>query len=80
METHNCRLYGFLFVLFYKTARFEGELISSAEGNVWWENIDNLTNLNLALDMKDMLRVFTENDLSEFYYFKKDNKWLYDLK
>ena len=67
-------------VMFYKTARFEGELVSSAEGKVWWEEIDNLPNLNLSLDMKDMLRVFTEDDLSEFFYYQKDGKWLYDLK
>ena len=67
-------------VLFYKTACFEGELISSAEGKVWWEEIDNLPNLNLSLDMKDMLRVFMEDDLSEFFYYQKDSKWLYDLK
>ena len=67
-------------VLFYKTARFEGELVSSEEGNVWWKKIDNLPNLNLSLDMKDMLRVFTEDDLSEFFYYQKDGKWLFDLK
>ena len=33
-----------------------------------------------SLDMKDMLRVFTEDDLSEFFYYQKDGKWLYDLK
>ena len=67
-------------VLFYKTTHFEGELVSSEEGKVWWEEIDNLPNLNLSLDMKDMLRVFTEDDLSEFFYYQKDSKWLYDLK
>ena len=67
-------------VLFYKTTHFEGELVSSAEGKVWWEEINNLPNLNLSLDMKDMLRVFTEDDLSEFFYYQKDGKWLYDLK
>ena len=67
-------------VLFYKTNKFSGNLKSSNEGEVWWESIDNLPNLNLALDMKDMLRVFIEDDLSEFYYYKKDNRWAYNLK
>ena len=67
-------------VLFYKTNKFSGKMESYNEGEVWWENIDNLPNLNLALDMKDMLRIFIEDDLSEFYYYKKDDKWLYDLK
>ncbi len=67
-------------VLFYKTTHFEGELVSSEEGKVWWEEIDNLPNLGLSLDMIDMLRVFMEDDLSEFFYYQEGNKWLYDLK
>lgn len=67
-------------VLFYKATRFEGNLVSSAEGEVWWEEMENLPNLKLTLDMKDMLRVFTEDDLSEFFYYQKGNEWLYDLK
>ena len=67
-------------LLFYKTNKFSGTVISSDEGEVWWETFENLSNLNLALDMKDMLRVFLEDDLSEFYYYKKDNQWVYDLK
>ena len=31
--------------------------------------------------MSDMLRVFLEEDLSEFFYYYKDgDDWLYDLK
>ena len=30
--------------------------------------------------IREMLRVFMEDDLSEFYYYKKDGKWAYDLK
>ena len=67
-------------LLFYKTNKFSSEIVSSDEGEVWWENIDNLPNLNLALDMMDMLKVFMDDDLSEFYYYKKDGKWAYDLK
>ena len=67
-------------VLLYKATRFDGNLLSSSEGEVWWEDVDNLSKLNLSLDMNDMLRVFTEDDLSEFFYYQKDNQWAYDLK
>ena len=67
-------------VLFYKTTHFEGELCSGSEGEVWWEDLGNLPNLKLSLDMDDMLRVFTEDDLSEFFYYQEGGKWLYDVK
>lgn len=67
-------------VLLYKANEFEGELVSSKEGKVWWENFDNLKNLKLSSDMEDMIRVFTEEKLSEFYYHKDDGRWVYDLK
>lgn len=68
-------------VLFYKTEQFEGTLQSSDEGEVWWEDIDNLPNLSLATeDMKDMLRVFVEDNLSEFFYRQDGDKWIYELK
>ena len=67
-------------VLFYKATQFEGNLQSSSEGEVWWEDIENLSTLNLSLDMNDMVRVFREDDLSEFFYYQKDNRWVYDLK
>ena len=67
-------------VLFYKTSFFEGELVSSEEGRVWWEEIDDLKNLKLAPDMKDMIKVFVEDDLSEYFCHKENGKWVYDLK
>ena len=67
-------------LLLYKTNKFSGEIKSSEEGAIWWETIDNILNLKLAPDMNDMLRVFLEDNFSEFYYYKKDNIWVYDLK
>ena len=68
-------------VLFYKTEHFAGELQSSDEGKVWWEDFENLSRLKLATkDMSDMLRVFLEDELSEFFYYKDGDDWLYDLK
>lgn len=66
-------------VLFYKTEHFEGELQSSSEGEVWWEEFENLSNLKLSLDMMDMVRVFKEDNLSEFHYRLEEDKWVYDL-
>lgn len=54
-------------VLLYKTNKFKGTLKSSKEGQVWWEDIDNFSNLSLAKDMSDMIRVFKESDLSDFF-------------
>ena len=67
-------------VLFYRANRYCGELRSSVEGRVWWENIQNLSKLNLSLDMNDMIKVFVDDNLSEFYYYQVDNQWKYDLK
>ena len=67
-------------VLLYKTNHFDGVLKSSDEGEVWWEEIDKLPSLNLSLDMLDMIRVFENDNLSEFFYYKNNNKWLYNLK
>ena len=67
-------------VRFYKTDRFSGELRSSPEGEVFWTDLDKLPSLRLAKDMDDMLKVFLEDDLSEFYYFQENGQWNYSLK
>lgn len=67
-------------VLFYRADRFEGELRSGPEGEVWWETLGHLPNLKLAPDMEDMLRVFLEDDLSEFFYVQDDAGWRHELK
>ena len=67
-------------VLLYKATCFNGELRSSPEGRVWWEDIADLPKLKLSLDMRDMLRVFTEEALSEFFYYQEGSVWKYDLK
>ena len=69
-------------MLFYqKTKHYSGVLQSSDEGKFWWEDFKNLSHLKLATsDMSDMLRVFLEDDLSEFFYYKDGDDWIYDLK
>lgn len=69
-------------VLFYKTDKFSGKLKPSCEGDVFWMPPDKLLSMTdrLSLDMKDMIKVFLDDDLSEFFYYKKNGKWLYELK
>lgn len=62
-------------VLLYKTSQFSGILQSSDEGEVWWETMNNLPNLDLAPDFEEMLRIFEEDDLSEFFYDLEDSSW-----
>lgn len=69
-------------VLFYKTDKFEGELKSSEEGEVFWMEIDDFRKAELARDMDDMLEIFLDDNKSEFYYYFNDanGKWDYEIK
>ena len=62
-------------VFFYKTDRFSGELKSSAEGEVFWIPIADLHNYTPCDDFPDMVRVFEEDNLSEFYYYTENGDW-----
>ena len=75
-----CTDQGRYVVLFYRAERFSGSLRSSEEGEVWWEELDALPSLNLARDMGDMLRVFLEEDISEFFYRPKGDEWINELR
>jgi len=62
-------------VFFYKTDRFSGELKSSDEGEVFWIPRTDLHKYTLCDDFPDMVRVFEEDDLSEFYYYTENGNW-----
>lgn len=67
-------------VLLYKTNQFTGEVRSSEEGEVFWVDLEDFPGLQLAGGMEDMLKVFLEDNLSEFYYYQEDGTWKYMLK
>ena len=67
-------------VLLYRADRFSGTLHSSEEGDVRWASLCDLPKLRLANDMELMLRVFLEDDLSEFYYRQDGSEWIPELK
>lgn len=67
-------------VLLYKTDKFTGEIKSSSEGEVFWTDLEGFHELPLASGMKDMLKVFLDDNLSEFYFYNENNNWKYILK
>lgn len=62
-------------VFFYKTNRFSGQLKSSDEGEVFWIPKQDLEKYQLVEDFLDMVKVFEQDDLSEFYYYIEDGNW-----
>lgn len=67
-------------VLLYKTDKFTGQIKSSDEGEVYWIDKNDLAGMKIAHDMDALLRVFLDDDLSEFRYEKENGEWKYILK
>lgn len=67
-------------VLLFKANRFSGELRGSEEGPVFWLPRSELPKQKLALDMMDMVRIFEDDALNEFFYFTDANDtWQFQL-
>ena len=67
-------------VLLYRAEGFSGTLRSSEEGEVRWVSLEELPKLPLAGDMDKLLQVFLRDELSEFYYRRKDGEWTAELR
>lgn len=66
-------------VLFFKTDKFSGNLQSSDEGEVFWIKREELENYNLAQDFIEMIKIFENDNLSEFYYYEENKEWKYRI-
>ena len=62
-------------LLFFRANKFSGELRSSSEGEVFWIPRDTLKNYTLAPDFAEMVRVFEDDTLSEFFYYQEGEDW-----
>ena len=67
-------------VLLYRAEGFSGTLHGSQEGEVLWVELSKLTELSLAKDMDKMLRVFLEEEISEFFYRPDGQNWVTELR
>ena len=62
-------------VLLYKTNKFEGNLKSSDEGEVYWLELQEMSKANLAVGMDKMLEVFLNENISEDFIYKENEVW-----
>jgi 8-oxo-dGTP diphosphatase len=67
-------------VLLYKTNQFEGTISSSDEGEVYWIEIDEMRKAKMANGMDNMLKVFLDETISEYYFWKENGEWKEMLK
>jgi len=67
-------------VLLYKTDKFEGIVTSSEEGDVFCLTLDEMKQRKLAYGMDKMLEVFLNDNISEYFFFEENGKWIEELK
>lgn len=67
-------------VFLFRTDKYEGELISSEEGNMHWVKKKELSNVNLVSDFNELLQVILDDNLNEFQYIIEGDQWKVVLK
>ncbi len=70
-EFHKLSDGGRYIVFLYRANKFSGEIKSSSEGAVFWHPISELDEKRLVPSFEDMLRVFTDDNISEVFYERK---------
>ena len=66
-------------VFLYRADRFQGALRSSDEGEVFWVSREKLFEYPTVPDFAELLRVFEEPALNEFYYNRCGDGWQVSL-
>lgn len=67
-------------VFLFRTDKFKGEVISSEEGEIHWIHKDELSNINLAENFNEVLKVMLDDNLNEFQYVVENDEWKIVLK
>lgn len=67
-------------VFLFKADQFNGEVISSDEGQMHWIHKDELSKIHLVDDFHELLHVMLDDHLNEFQYVIEDNEWKVILK
>lgn len=67
-------------VFLFSATEFEGELISSEEGEMHWIDKSDIPGLDAVEDLQEMLEVMLDENLTEFQYVIEEDKWKVILK
>lgn len=67
-------------VFLFRADEFEGELVSSAEGQMEWIKRKDLAGINTVKDFGELLSVIDSDCLTEFMYVPNGEKWNVELK
>lgn len=62
-------------VFLFCANQYEGQLISSEEGDMHWIKKAELSGVNLVSDFNELLEVILNDNLNEFQYIIEDNQW-----
>jgi len=69
-------------VLLFKTEQFDGELVSSEEGEMLWIERESLQSYPIVDDFIELLKVFDNENVNEMMYErrKRENDWIWVMK
>lgn len=67
-------------VFLFRADQFEGEVVSSEEGEMHWIEKTKLSDVNLVEDFDQLLQVMLDDGLNEFQYVIENDEWNVRLK
>ncbi|MBQ8518280.1 MAG: 8-oxo-dGTP diphosphatase [Agathobacter sp.] len=67
-------------VFLFSATEFEGEVISSDEGEMHWVDKNDIPSLDAVEDLQQMIDVMMDENLTEFQYVIEEDEWKVILK
>ena len=67
-------------VFLFSVTEFEGELVSSEEGEMYWVDKKDISDLDAVEDLQEMIDVILDENLIEFQYVREDDEWKVIIK
>lgn len=67
-------------VFLFRADRFEGEVTSSEEGEMCWIPEGKLSSIPLVEDLRELIKVMLDDNLTEFQYVVEGEQWKVILK